>query len=147
MASKRPYDPPPKRSAASAAGTYWADHDDEELAASERVVRHQVAVMKQQDEQAAELLDSLSHLRELGTAIGDETDVQTKMIEDLHDDMVSTDARVRKSNKSINQLSADENSGPSFCCLLLLCVILIIVSILAVNVTAEGSSGSGSASA
>jgi len=60
-----------------------------------------------QDEQLDQLMDVLKRQGQIGQAIGDELDLQNKLLEDLDADVDRTKAKLKKTGKTLVKVAAN----------------------------------------
>lgn len=87
----------------------------------------QQVMIEKQDEQLVKVGASVSTLKRMGEAIGDELDDQQVMLEDFDREMEHTDSRMRSLTTRVNKAIKKSGSKCQIITILILVIILVIV--------------------
>uniref|UniRef100_A0A7R9W0C5 t-SNARE coiled-coil homology domain-containing protein n=1 Tax=Chlamydomonas euryale TaxID=1486919 RepID=A0A7R9W0C5_9CHLO len=90
-------------------------------------------VMKSQDTELEAMEKSIQSTKHIALAIGEETDLQTRLLDDLEDDVEVTNMRTRAATSRVRQIIKNSSNWRSGLCVFLLIVALVLVLVLALK--------------
>ncbi|PNW70184.1 hypothetical protein CHLRE_17g709350v5 [Chlamydomonas reinhardtii] len=93
----------------------------------------QQAVMRRQDEELAAMEKTVASTKHIALAIGEEVDLQTRLLDDLADDVDVTQSRLKAATAKVKQLMRDSGNCRLGVCVFILIVTLVVVIILTVK--------------
>ncbi|KAG2438077.1 hypothetical protein HXX76_005686 [Chlamydomonas incerta] len=93
----------------------------------------QQAVMRRQDEELEAMEKTVASTKHIALAIGEEVDLQTRLLDDLADDVDVTQSRLKAATAKVKQLMRDSSNCRLGVCVFLLIVTLVVVVILTVK--------------
>ncbi|KAG1679313.1 hypothetical protein FOA52_009343 [Chlamydomonas sp. UWO 241] len=87
-------------------------------------------VMRQQDTELESMEKAISSTKHIALAIGEEADLQTALLDDLHDEVDTTNMRTRAATARIRQIMKQGSSWRFGLCIFLSIVVLVLVIVL-----------------
>ncbi|GFR48497.1 hypothetical protein Agub_g10396 [Astrephomene gubernaculifera] len=90
----------------------------------------QQQVMRQQDEELEAMEKTVASTKHIALAIGEEVDLQTRLLDDLADDVEVSHSRLRAATARVRQLLKSSNNWRLGACVFLLIVTLVAVVLL-----------------
>jgi syntaxin 6 len=108
-----------------------ADHDNEAFLNNE--VQRQEYLMRNQDEDLADLSQGVQRLNEIGNTIHDELNTQNRMLEDLDRDVDSTMGRLKANMSKAAKILKDSKDKGKMCVIIVLCLVLLGLIVLLIK--------------
>lgn len=109
----------------------WLDDEPEEtrgLTNSELLQQHQ-EIMREQDDGLDELASALQRQKHIGLAMQDEVERQDEIIDDLHDKVGRTTARIERETRHVEKIRV-KASDKGLCCTVTLLFLVIIILLI-----------------
>lgn len=95
----------------------------------------QQQVMRQQDEELLEVEKMVQSTKHIAVAIGEEVNLQTRLLDDLQDDVDVTQSRLRAATHRVRHLIKDRSTWKGGACIFLLIVTLVVVLVLTLKIS------------
>ncbi|GIL45063.1 hypothetical protein Vafri_2014 [Volvox africanus] len=99
------------------------------------LLRLQQHMMRQQDEELAAMEKVVGNTKHIALAIGEEVDLQTRLLDDLADDVDVTQSRLQAATARVKQVLKSSSNWRTGMCIFLLIITLVVVIILTVKLS------------
>lgn len=87
----------------------------------------QEVILKEQDVQLGEVGQTLSSLRTMGEAIGDELEDQNRLLDDFDHDMETTGEKLKRTAQKVDKVLGITKDGKQSCTICFLIIVLIVL--------------------
>lgn len=95
----------------------------------------QQQVMKNQDQELEHMEKAVVNTKHIALAIGEEVDLQTRLLDDLHDDVDVAQSRTKAATARIRQILNNSSHWKGGLCIFVLIVTLVLVLVLVVKLS------------
>lgn len=87
-------------------------------------------IMKEQDEGLGKLEETVISTKHIALAVNEELDLQTRLLDNLDQDVDGTGSRLQRAQKRLAVLSKKAKSSCSCMCLLVMVIVLVILAVV-----------------